>query len=143
MDKIKIRDQDIEDADIGTELKDLPELELFDYIDKKPYLDYRHSIKEHGGEHPKEVQCDIKPIGNLGYDFDLENDICEWMRHNQHLCNRKWYESKGFTNIDAAKHQGLPGDVGFNERNVGEYCFGIKGDSDYQLKELIGGQKAF
>lgn len=137
---IKIRDQDVEDADVGTELRDLPEVDLWDYLDRKPYLDYKQSVKEHGGQQPKEEQCEIEYLGNMGY---LEKDIEEWVRRNPDLCNRKWYESKGFTNVDAAKHQGLPGDIGYNERNVGEYCFGIKGDSDYQLKELIGGQKAF
>jgi len=143
MDKITVRDQDVEDADVGTELKNLPEVDLFEYLDRKLYLGYKKSIMEHGGTHPKEEQCVIEPLGNIGYQGNLESDITEWVRRNPGLCNRKWYESKGFTNLDAAKHQSLPGDIGYNERNVGEYCFGIKGDSDFQLKELLGGQKAF
>lgn len=139
--KITIRDQDVEDADVGTELKDLPELTLWDWYEKEPYKDYHQSVKEHGGMlAEKDDEVEIELIGNFG---DFEFDLLEWTKNNPDLCSRKFYESKGFTNIDAAKHQSLPGEIGYNERNVGEYCWGIKGDSDAQLKEIIGGRKAF
>ena len=140
IEKIKVRDQDVEDADVGRALVDRPELDLFEYLDTNAAFGYKKAISEHGGAIAhKDEKCDIEYLGNMGH---LEADIMEWVKRSPHLCNRKFYESKGFTNLDAAKHQDLPGDVGYNERNVGEYCFGIKGDSDFQLKEIIG-EKAF
>jgi len=138
--EIRDQDQDEDTKDVGVKLSDLPELTLWDWIEQRPFEEYHQAIKDHGGWHDKMDEVPVELLGNFG---DYESDIIDWMGRNRDLCNRKYYEERGFTAEEARPHMRYPSDIGFCERNVGEYCFGIKGDSDFQLKELIGGQKAF
>ena len=122
-------------------LRDIPELSLWDYLEKNPAAKYSTTVEEHGGLRPKEESVNIAHIGNIG---DFEDDIIAWIQDNKEWGNRKFFEERGFDNCtDDRPYQNLPGSVGYNVRNVGEYLWGVRGDTENQLKQLVGGHPAF
>jgi len=137
---IRDQDQDMFTKDSGQDLSKQAEMNLFDFIENDRNAEFVAGVKAHGGFQPREDQLALSKVSNIG---PLQSDVIDWMCRNPKLGQRKWYQEKGFTCEEAKPHMRWPGEIGYNEWNVGEYCFGIRGNSDDQLKEVFGGKAAF
>ena len=67
----------------------------------------------------------------------------DWALANKDICQKKYYECRPYHVGETRMSMDLPSTVGYNHRNTVEYNWGLYGDSNERLKELVGGKKAF
>ena len=61
------------------------------------------------------------------------------MLNNKHACQKKYYERRPYCSSgDSELTSNYPMKCGYNARNTIEYNWGLYGDSNEQVKRLIG-----
>ena len=122
-------------------LANMPELDLWTFLDEDSDAHYIETIQETGGIYDKDERtAPIEAMCNVG---DIEADVLEYIKTHRDLCQHKCYEEKGYHSEDIRPYMRLPGEVGYNHRNTSEYNWGLRGDSNEHLKELAGGREGF
>ena len=122
-------------------LENMPELDLWTFLDQKSDAHYLETMAETGGIYDKDERtAPVVAMTNIG---DIEADVYEYIRTHRDLCQHKCYEEKGYHSEDIKPYMRLPGEVGYNHRNTSEYNWGLRGDSNEHLKELAGGREGF
>lgn len=122
-------------------LANLPEIDLWTFLDKKVNAHYKETLEETGGVYAKnEVTAPIVPMANLG---NIEEKFLDYIKNNRDTCQAKCYEEKAYHSENIRPYMRLPGEIGYNHRNTSEYNWGIRGNSNEELKELVGGREAF
>ena len=116
-----------------------PEVTLWDFLEQRPDKEYEEWAIAIGSTTTE--TWDAKPISRLDLD---ENDFIEWMQNNKHTCQKKYYERRPY-HADGYNELTLnmPMKCGYNPRNTTEYNWGLYGDSNTQIKELLGTRKVW
>jgi hypothetical protein len=113
-----------------------PEVTLWDFIENKldePYVQWAEDI----GSTLTET-WEAKPFARLNLDTQQWID---WMMANQHTCQKKYYEKRPYHGSGASELTlNLPMKIGYNARNTIEYNWGLYGDSNQQIKDMMGDQ---
>ncbi len=115
-----------------------PELELWDFIENRPDKEWEEYAMSTGAD--LDSTYEAKPYTNLDLDH---HDFYDWMMANQDICQKKYYEKRPYHNGINEFTLDLPIKVGYNHRNTIEYNWGLYGNSNEELKELMGGREAF
>lgn len=119
-------------------MKEYPEVTLWDFIENRPDLEYEKFAYETG--HDLSTEHNPVPLAHLNL---VEQDFIEFMLANQDTCQKKYYEKRPYHSGTNELTMNLPMKLGYNHRNTIEYNWGLYGDSNEQLKELLGGRKVF
>ncbi len=113
-------------------------MKLWEYLDTKAELAYMAYAEAAGAntidEHEPEYIC------NLG---DQYEKFYAWLSANRDLCQEKAVEVRPWHTGETRIGSGMPKTVGLDKTNTWQYDWGVLGDSNAQLKELIGGPTAF
>jgi hypothetical protein len=115
-----------------------PEVTLWDFMEKRPDKEYEKFCLETGAD--TTTQYNAVPLNKIDVD---EPAFWQFMKDNEHTCQKKYYEERPYHSGINEFTLELPLKCGFNHRNTCEYNWGLYGDSNEQLKELIGGRQVF
>jgi hypothetical protein len=130
-------------ADIGiytreSEMKQYPEVELWDFIEQRPDKAYEKWAYDIGSDLTTEYEA--KPLNRLDIN---EEDFIDFMMSNKDTCQKKFYEKRPYHNGISELTMNLPMKCGYNHRNTIEYNWGLYGDSNERIKELLGSRKVW
>ncbi len=121
-------------------LKNMPELDLWTFLERQADSTYIDAMEETDGLFTKDEQT--KPVVAMSNVGDVEDKFIDYVKNNKDSCQHKYFEERVYHSDEIRKYLRLPGTVGYN-KNTAEYNWGLRGDSNEQLKELIGGREAF
>jgi|TARA_B100000073_G_scaffold348413_1_gene367079 hypothetical protein len=111
-----------------------PELTLWEFMDTRPDIDYERWAVKIGSTLTETFEA--KAFACLDID---EEDFFDFMRNNKETCQKKYYERRPYHGSgDSELTSNYPMKCGYNARNTIEYNWGLYGDSNEQVKELIG-----
>ena len=65
------------------------------------------------------------------------------MKENRHTCQKRYYEARPYHNGRSELTENFPMKVGYNARNTVEYNWGLYGDSNQKVKDLLGTRKVW
>jgi len=129
--------------DINSYIKDSvmakqPEIDLWDFMDRRPDKLYEEWAYEVGSD--LTTKHEAKPITRLDINQD---DFFKFMQDNRATCQKKYYEARPYHNGRSELTENFPMKVGYNARNTVEYNWGLYGDSNKQIKDLLGDRKVW
>ena len=129
--------------DINSYIKDSvmakqPEIDLWDFMDARPDKLYEEWAYEVGSD--LTTKYEAKPITRLNIN---ETDFFKFMKENKATCQKKYYEARPYHNGRSELTENFPMKVGYNARNTVEYNWGLYGDSNKQIKDLLGDRKVW
>lgn len=110
-----------------------PEVTLWDFIENRPDKEYEKWAKDIGSDLTTEYEA--KPLSCLDIN---EQDFIDFMMDNKETCQKKYYEKRPYHNGISELTMNLPMKCGYNARNTIEYNWGLYGDSNDKVKELLG-----
>ena len=111
-----------------------PELTLWEFMDTRPDLDYERWAIKIGSTLTETYEA--KPFARLDIN---EQDFYDFMSNNKQTCQKKYYERRPYHGSgDSELTSNYPMKCGYNARNTIEYNWGLYGDSNERVKELIG-----
>jgi len=115
-----------------------PEVTLWDFIDDRPDKEYEKWAKDIGSDLTTEYEA--KPLSQLNLN---EQDFIDFMKENKETCQKKYYEKRPYHNGISELTMNLPMKCGYNARNTVEYNWGLYGDSNEKVKELLGSRQVW
>ena len=121
-----------------SEMKQYPEVELWDFIEQRPDKAYEKWAYDIGSDLTTEYEA--KPLSRLDIN---EQDFIDFMMDNKDTCQKKFYEKRPYHNGVSELTMNLPMKCGYNHRNTIEYNWGLYGDSNERVKELLGSRKVW
>mgnify|MGYP001456715841 FL=1 len=129
--------------DINSYIKDSvmakqPEIDLWDFMETRPDKLYEEWAYEVGSD--LTTKHEAKPITRLDI---KEDDFFKFMKENRHTCQKKYYEARPYHNGRSELTENFPMKVGYNARNTVEYNWGLYGDSNQKVKDLLGTRKVW
>lgn len=114
-----------------------PDLTLWTWLAEGSNGHYLDFIEKTGNP---DSDYKIKPITNLG---DMEHKFLTWISENRETCRKSQYNEPQH-NPELFQHMnGLSSEIGFNRLNTTDYSWGVFDQHNDELKEMIGGRKAF
>ena len=122
----------------NSKLKNQPELELWEFIETNADSRYINDSLKDGANLDKEYVATPKTKLDIN-----EQDFIDYMMNNKDSCQKKYYEMRPYHKANAVDLMNFPASVGYNHRNTTEYNWGLYGNSQQDLKELLGGKAAF
>ena len=131
-------------SDITSYVKDsvmakTPEIDLWDFMEKRPDKEYEKWATDFSDMTLKK-KYDAKPM----FELNLEQDkFFTFMKNNKDTCQKKFYEKRPYHSGVNDLTLGLPMKAGYNNRNTVEYNWGLYGDSNERLKDMLGDRKVW
>ena len=110
-----------------------PEIDLWEFMERRPDKEYEKWAKQIGSDLTTEYMA--RPLSKLDID---ENDFFDFIKNNRHTCQKKYYEKRPYHNGYSELTENMPMKCGYNARNTTEYNWGLYGDSNERIKELLG-----
>ncbi len=115
-----------------------PEIDLWDFMETRPDQLYEEWAYEVGSD--TTTKYEAKAFTNLNLN---EDDFFQFMKENKHTCQKKYYERRPYHNGRSELTENFPMKCGYNARNTVEYNWGLYGNSNEQIKELLGSRKVW
>ena len=112
-----------------------PEVELWDFIEERPDIDWIKFSEETGANLEDEHNAEDWYLGNFAI---KEQDFIDFIMNNRDTCQKKFYEARPYHTGKNEFTMDLPMKVGYNSMNCCEYNWGLYGDSSDKLKEILG-----
>ena len=109
-----------------------PEVTLWDFIENRPDKEYEKWAKDIGSDLTTEYEA--HPLSQLDIN---EQDFIDFMMDNKETVQKKYYEKRPYHNGVSELTMNLPMKCGYNARNTIEYNWGLYGDSNERVKELL------
>lgn len=111
-----------------------PELTLWEFIETRPDKDYEQWAIDIGSTLTETWEA----VPHARLDIN-EQDFIDYMMSNKDTCQKKYYERRPYHgNGNNELTRNLPMACGYNARNTIEYNWGLYGDSNEQVKDLLG-----
>jgi len=131
-------------SDITSYVKDsvmakTPEVDLWGFMEKRPDKEYEKWATDFSDMTLKK-KYDAKPMFKLNLNQDK---FFTFMKNNKDTCQKKFYEKRPYHSGINDLTLGLPMKAGYNNRNTVEYNWGLYGDSNERLKDMLGDRKVW
>lgn len=111
------------------------ELDLWTFLEHRPDKEWIAFAEETGANLTDECEAEPHYIGNVPID---QNKFIQFIKDNKDTCQKKYYEARPYHTGRNEFTLELPTKVGYNKGNCCEYNWGLYGDSNDKLKELLG-----
>lgn len=114
-------------------MNDLPNLDPWTYYKEhrdRPFSDFMSNLDVICG--PADIRL---PVSTITVD---PLKIWRYVLDNEKTCQKKWFHPRDFLPVETNKEMQLPLTVGRHQGNTMEYNWGIHGNTNNEIKELIG-----
>jgi hypothetical protein len=115
-----------------------PEIDLWEFMKTRPDKLYEEWAYEVGSD----LTTEYKAVPLTKLDID-ENNFFKFMQENKDTCQKKYYERRPYHNGRSELTENFPMKCGYNEKNTVEYNWGLYGDSNQKVKDLLGTRKVW
>jgi hypothetical protein len=119
-------------------MKDYPEVTLWNFLEERPDIPYEKWAMDIGSD--LTTEHDAKVLTNLDIN---QQDWLDFMINNKETCQKKAYERRPYHNGVSDLTMDLPMKAGYNHRNTVEYNWGLYGDSNKKIKDMLGSRKVW
>ena len=119
----------------NSRMQDESGIDLWEFIEKRPDIEWIEFAENTGANLSDTHNPEEWFIGNFTLD---QQKFIDFMLENKHTCQKKYYEARPYHTGVNEFTLDLPMKVGYNKGNCCEYNWGLYGDSNDKLKEILG-----
>jgi hypothetical protein len=114
-------------------VRELPNLDPWTYHTERRHEEFSNFVNQLG------VTCSKpdrrKPVAHISVDADK---FWDYVIHHQDSCQQKWFHPRDFLPEKTNYEMRLPTTVGRHQGNTMEYNWGLYGNTNEEIKQLIG-----
>ena len=115
-----------------------PEIDLWEFMQTRPDKLYEEWAYEVDSD--TTTTYDAKPFTRLDIN---EKDFFDYMRDNKDTCQKKFYERRPYHNGRSELTENFPMKCGYNSGNTVEYNWGLYGNSNEEIKSMLGTRRVW
>lgn len=114
-------------------MEPLPNLDPWTYYTERRHEEFNNFMEKLG------INCGKPdhrgPVAHVDINADK---FWDYVVHNQSSCQKKWFHPRDFLPASSNYEMGLPLTVGRHQGNTMEYNWGLYGNTNEEVKQLIG-----